>query len=91
MGGRQAVRPRTLDPVSKVRILPAQPAFRFLNSQEIAMAAVQTTAASSELRQPMEVCSGFGGGRKNGSRGLSKVAQRNPLREGQSKAFKVLS
>jgi hypothetical protein len=25
MGGRQAVRPRTLDPVSKVRILPAQP------------------------------------------------------------------
>ncbi len=28
MGGRQAVRPRTLDPVSKVRILPAQPAFQ---------------------------------------------------------------
>src|SRR5262249_41457275 len=28
MGGRQAVRPRTLDPVSKVRILPAQPVFR---------------------------------------------------------------
>ncbi len=27
MGGRQAVRPRTLDPVSKVRILPAQPIF----------------------------------------------------------------
>jgi hypothetical protein len=25
MGGRQAVRPWTLDPVSKVRILPAQP------------------------------------------------------------------
>ena len=25
MGGRQAVRPRPLDPVSKVRILPAQP------------------------------------------------------------------
>jgi hypothetical protein len=25
MGGRQVVRPRTLDPVSKVRILPAQP------------------------------------------------------------------
>ena len=29
MGGRQAVRPRTLDPVSKVRILPAQPLHRF--------------------------------------------------------------
>jgi hypothetical protein len=29
MGGRQAVRPRTLDPVSKVRILPAQPLIRF--------------------------------------------------------------
>ncbi len=28
MGGRQAVRPRTLDPVSKVRILPAQPVLR---------------------------------------------------------------
>ena len=28
MGGRQAVRPRTLDPVSKVRILPAQPVFK---------------------------------------------------------------
>ena len=28
MGGRQVVRPRTLDPVSKVRILPAQPAFQ---------------------------------------------------------------
>ena len=28
MGGRQAVRPRTLDPVSKVRILPAQPVSR---------------------------------------------------------------
>jgi hypothetical protein len=28
MGGRQAVRPRTLDPVSKVRILPAQPLYR---------------------------------------------------------------
>jgi hypothetical protein len=28
MGGRQAVRPRTLDPVSKVRILPAQPVIR---------------------------------------------------------------
>ena len=27
MGGRQVVRPRTLDPVSKVRILPAQPNF----------------------------------------------------------------
>jgi hypothetical protein len=27
LGGRQAVRPRTLDPVSKVRILPAQPVF----------------------------------------------------------------
>jgi hypothetical protein len=26
MGGRQAVRPRPLEPVSKVRILPAQPA-----------------------------------------------------------------
>lgn len=25
MGGRQAVRPRPLEPVSKVRILPAQP------------------------------------------------------------------
>ena len=25
VGGRQVVRPRTLDPVSKVRILPAQP------------------------------------------------------------------
>jgi hypothetical protein len=29
MGGRQVVRPRTLDPVSKVRILPAQPLKRF--------------------------------------------------------------
>jgi hypothetical protein len=28
VGGRQAVRPRTLDPVSKVRILPAQPVFQ---------------------------------------------------------------
>jgi hypothetical protein len=28
MGGRQAVRPRTLDPVSKVRILPAQPVYQ---------------------------------------------------------------
>jgi hypothetical protein len=27
VGGRQVVRPRTLDPVSKVRILPAQPVF----------------------------------------------------------------
>jgi hypothetical protein len=28
MGGRQAVRPRPLEPVSKVRILPAQPVSR---------------------------------------------------------------
>jgi hypothetical protein len=28
MGGRQAVRPRPLEPVSKVRILPAQPVFK---------------------------------------------------------------
>ncbi len=34
MGGRQAVRPRTLDPVSKVRILPAQPVFGKENWQK---------------------------------------------------------
>jgi hypothetical protein len=35
MGGRQAVRPRTLDPVSKVRILPAQPVSKAIRRAEI--------------------------------------------------------
>ena len=35
MGGRQAVRPRTLDPVSKVRILPAQPVSKPIRLVEI--------------------------------------------------------
>jgi hypothetical protein len=35
MGGRQAVRPRTLDPVPKVRILPAQPVSKPIRLAEI--------------------------------------------------------
>ena len=35
MGGRQVVRPRTLDPVSKVRILPAQPVSDQLDWQRL--------------------------------------------------------
>jgi hypothetical protein len=35
MGGRQVVRPRTLDPVSKVRILPAQPVSNQLDWQRL--------------------------------------------------------
>jgi hypothetical protein len=34
VGGRQAVRPRTLDPVSKVRILPAQPVSSLAKRQQ---------------------------------------------------------
>lgn len=46
MGGRQAVRPRTLDPVSKVRILPAQPVIRSYLGAEI-------TIVSSSRRRSM--------------------------------------
>jgi hypothetical protein len=35
MGGRQVVRPRTLDPVPKVRILPAQPVSKSIRLAEI--------------------------------------------------------